>query len=1620
MVTTAAVDPATDEKDWRVVPCNSCILADFVSVRLLNKSVRAAFQDLVMKLSFVALFLLVEVSLGFNIDASAIRAAEAAEIGEETPHFGNFTIHGQIQPTSLTFPDGLHLLLYSPSAQNVSIEKKDQPSAPSGFVTPLDSAAVSLGSGSWMAMYNYSWSINFESQSADDVIATIEVPYSRETLQELGIRYENTFVAKFDSIRGGWVIDTSKASIESNRNLTRVVGLSSPGGEYMLLGRKSGESHNAFLRPGSSSESSDFQVEAPPANSLGQTDPSKAPVQIGTWTDGFQLEVRSCKRMRVNMNLFNASESKVQSGFKAISSYGYMVNTSEPDSKVAVVARIPLRQSQIDAQLLNNSQLQVAQLDPASGEFRIDDGSLANTTSISPRILPRSIEIATSSLDAKWILVVPEVLAAKLAGSSPELAPSAPSPSPTSTIMDCGEPLTTATSTDSTPGLNSPIATATGSMSSAVPIATPLNDGAEKVMKLERVPKAPSRSRMRRIRYAKSELLYEIVVDYYESVGSCLHFQPPEESARAPDSWVARSHVEINLIDKNQPQIVEVIAVDRAIIKDRDIAFILDSLPAQSEARIDEKPYKPYIGIDLFYGKDGNVKGLVFVTLSRALVVRIPDNAAKTSAARYEKKLVEKPEDKPKPMARTKGQKSTRIAPELTPYERLRQLLDANFAAFGMAQITLTLWDTLREKVEGVNLSSVGSQPIPPPSRAVPDPNSTLGEESGKGDADGNGNESRRKEPRGRGGRGGRGNYRGRGNKNDKERGGGRGGRNNKNEPEDDSSSSVKPKMIPVKLPEDEEKCWDKELLSPGHLVNKFYPHVSRMDINAVFFGQDRESDMFERVAEAISRAWIAYRIANHEEINPKVLEAPVVKPSRLTDEELTFFSKSMVAAWRVMGEEEADRAVEREDIKAGRTNEFVNKTHKKRIRESKHQEIRVRMKDGQEKVFYGKKAFDNAKAVKLKENELTSEEEDKPKKGNRSENSGVTKGRKNGRRQHKFKDLVGGPNEFTSEARAPDENETATKEEPLFDMENLESIQIYGREQATMSENARDMFVLRLLEGRGSLRDPEYKDCEFIRRVWFPNRAQQETGKKREANNAPAVVKKERYDWVEDSWGDDTDEEEAALALKNKVPESELIDYDTEDDELGDDLPLHEVVNVVPELKGRINPSQLKVIGRVTAPNPGGRTRATLVHGPPGTGKTSTITAAAIRLVKSGEYVWIVAQSNVGISNVADKLRKIKFDDFVLIVADEYYQWWEGQYENLKPYVVRTKQLKSSEKRFRGKRLVLCTLASLSNPGVENQVMYQHVPLRNLIIDEASQIDMTSEFMHLFFKHRYALRNVCWFGDPMQLPPYGWSEAAKINDIFKVEHLQANSKLMDTSYRLPIPIAKFISQEVYKNRLLEDTKHEVKTPTEAMLFVDTPKGEELKEERGTSFMNHEEAKLVVQIVELYYNKVDKKTGKPYDFQIITPYEAQRKMVHDMLKQAGIDKEVYNVDSFQGNEADYIITTLTKTTFSSFLSSINRLNVLLTRCKKGLVVVSQKEFITRTGGLLRGLWWKYESDDIWKDADDVSKGYVNLPGSPAPVKRSVEGEDEVRRFVFEMFLPADGDFKEPETESDSE
>ncbi|CAE6481072.1 unnamed protein product [Rhizoctonia solani] len=250
-----------------------------------------------------------------------------------------------------------------------------------------------------------------------------------------------------------------------------------------------------------------FQLEEPPADSQGQADPSKAPIQIGTWIDGFQLEVRSCKGMRVNMDYFNTYGVKVQQGFKAVSSHGYMLNSSDPSSKVMIIARIPLRISQTEMQSLDTSRLEVAQFDFVFGEFRVVRQPESNMTSTGLRVLPHAVEIEASTLDVRWLLVSPE--------DPPSAGSVAPKPSsavtsilpPPPTTADDPEVMTTNPPAPSPTGVNTFIVATIPPISLGIPTVVPLTEGGtEKVMKISGT-RLPSRSRMRRMRYSKSHVL---------------------------------------------------------------------------------------------------------------------------------------------------------------------------------------------------------------------------------------------------------------------------------------------------------------------------------------------------------------------------------------------------------------------------------------------------------------------------------------------------------------------------------------------------------------------------------------------------------------------------------------------------------------------------------------------------------------------------------------------------------------------------------------------------------------------------------------------------------------------------------------------------------------------------------------------------------------------------------------------------------------------------------------------------------------------------------------------------------------------------------------------------------
>lgn len=69
---------------------------------------------------------------------------------------------------------------------------------------------------------------------------------------------------------------------------------------------------------------------------------------------------------------------------------------------------------------------------------------------------------------------------------------------------------------------------------------------------------------------------------------------------------------------------------------------------------------------------------------------------------------------------------------------------------------------------------------------------------------------------------------------------------------------------------------------------------------------------------------------------------------------------------------------------------------------------------------------------------------------------------------------------------------------------------------------------------------------------------------------------------------------------------------------------------------------------------------RITIVQGPPGTGKTTVIGAFVQSAVEAGySGIWLVAQSNVAVKNIAEKLVKISFEPWKLLVSKDFYFGW-------------------------------------------------------------------------------------------------------------------------------------------------------------------------------------------------------------------------------------------------------------------------------------------------------------------------------------------------------------------------
>ncbi|KAL0065073.1 hypothetical protein AAF712_007909 [Marasmius tenuissimus] len=399
------------------------------------------------------------------------------------------------------------------------------------------------------------------------------------------------------------------------------------------------------------------------------------------------------------------------------------------------------------------------------------------------------------------------------------------------------------------------------------------------------------------------------------------------------------------------------------------------------------------------------------------------------------------------------------------------------------------------------------------------------------------------------------------------------------------------------------------------------------------------------------------------------------------------------------------------------------------------------------------------------------------------------------------------------------------------------------------------------------------------------------------------------------------------------------------------------------------LNPSQTRAVEHMLSP--ANDHRIVVVRGPPGTGKTSVIAKYVTTVIDAGGGgIWLVAKSNVAVKNIAEKLVKEKFLRWKLLVSKDFQVGWhEHLYQQILDRVIRSDRFMSvKSKELADCKVILCTLSMLSARLLK--IFTRAVPIQTLVVDEASQIEI-GDYFHAFEVAKGTLRKMCLIGDDKQLPPYGQEDLKNLRSVFEVKHLQGRIDLLDTQYRMPPQIGQFISDHVYDGELNSNPKHPITDKVLACRLVDAHGKEESD---GMSFKNTSEATVILTIAQ-HLQAANK------SYRIITPYDGQRNYIEQEMKKANMDwgDTCFNVDSFQGNEEDFIIVSLVRSRSIGFLSNQRRTNVMLTRCKKGMIVVTSRDFLTGIGSqslvgdLMKNLEERLKSK-AWLSKEEIESG----------------------------------------------
>lgn len=363
---------------------------------------------------------------------------------------------------------------------------------------------------------------------------------------------------------------------------------------------------------------------------------------------------------------------------------------------------------------------------------------------------------------------------------------------------------------------------------------------------------------------------------------------------------------------------------------------------------------------------------------------------------------------------------------------------------------------------------------------------------------------------------------------------------------------------------------------------------------------------------------------------------------------------------------------------------------------------------------------------------------------------------------------------------------------------------------------------------------------------------------------------------------------------------------------------------------------------------------RVTLIQGPPGAGKTSTAVLLMRLWVSTGRKpVLATADSNIAADNLVAGCAE--FGMQVVRVGRKESSRPELMDFNLFEKARAMGMMSGHRNHWKGEKQVLeqadvvcCTCSGAEHPAM------QDVKFRNVLIDEAGQ---TTELASLVpMMHLKADGTLVLVGDHRQLPATVACLEADVEGLGtslfeRLATLGVPPMMLDIQYRMHPAIAHFPAKQYYQSRLRSGTEGVCRQPplgiTWPMAYAPIAflpiQSRETKE--GSSFTNLVE---VDTIMELLSSVLSARDIQPGQVGIITPYAAQARLLRSKLGlegkgERGVQRpEVSSVDGFQGREKELIFISPVRANAAGkvgFTADPRRLNVMLTRARRGLVVV---------------------------------------------------------------------------------